>query len=352
MASDLGGGETSDWRPTASWENLQKRAGLLKAVRKFFDRRGFLEVQTPLLSADTIVDRHIEPITVPWDRCGEARQMTMGVSAGSRNLYSDGSNHPCWYLQTSPEFCMKRLLAFGGQAIYQIAPAFRAGERGTLHNPEFTLVEWYRVGHDLEEGMNLLDEFCREILGTLPAEKCTYRELFEEHMGLNPHQSSCQIFAATADRLGLAPPTGLEPDDPDSWRDWLFVELIQPKLGKKRPTIVYDYPATQCGLAKLRDGTPPVAERFELFIEGLELANGYHELGDPDEMQRRFRTNNQWRAREGKLLLPESSRLLSALWEVGLPSCTGCALGFDRLVMIAVRASRIDEVIAFPIERA
>ncbi len=324
-SSDSGPPDSSTWGPTADWPALRLRAELLRRTRDFFDRRGFLEVETPLLSADTVVDRHLDPFAV---RVGK---------------------QVC-YLQTSPEFAMKRLLVAGGKAIYQITKAFRQEELGPLHNPEFTLVEWYRAGDGLAEGMNLLDELCQAVLQWGPARQLSYRQAFLEHAGIDPLTASLSALRVTASRTGT-PPESLRHDDRDGWLDLILVEQVQPHLGQDRPAILYDYPASQSALARIREEDPPVAERFELFVAGLELANGYHELLDPQVLRRRNATNNAARVADGKQPLPEHSRLLAAM-EAGLPQAAGVALGFDRLVMVAAGADRLDQVMPFPFDRA
>ena len=299
-----------NWRPTATWQNMRLRAELLARTRAFFHDRDFLEVETPLLSADTVVDRHLDPIAV-------------------------GSG----WLQTSPELAMKRLLAASGESIYQITRAFRGGEQGRLHNREFTIVEWYRPGDTMEDGIGLLSDLCEALLNAGPADRIRYRDAVLQHTELDP---------LTADTAQFPP--GIA-DDRDDWLDLFMVDLVMPNLGRDRPVIVYDYPASQAALAKIRDDDPPVAERFELFYRGVELANGYHELLDANELRRRSATANRQRLEGGKQALPEDNRLLAAM-EFGLPPCTGVALGFDRLVMLAAGASSLAEVIAFPADRA
>ena len=323
-----------DFRPTASWENLRLRAGLLRRLREFFHQRGFLEVETPILSADTVVDRHLDPFSV--DVAGGENQ-----AGGPRRLW----------LQTSPEFAMKRLLAAGGTAIYQVSRVFRRDEQGPLHNPEFTMVEWYRVGHGMAEGMQLLGDLCEALLDRGPAEPMGYREAFQRYVGLDPHTADSEAIAAAARACGITPPESLAADDRDGWLDLLLVERVQPHLGAGRPTILCDYPASQAALARIRPEQPPVAERFELYVSGIELANGYHELLDPAVLRARNARNNALRRAHGKAPLPEESRLLAAM-QSGLPPATGVALGFDRVVMLAAGASRLDEVIAFPFDRA
>ncbi len=317
-----------NFRPTAGWATLRLRAELLRRVRSFFDGRGFLEVETPLLSADTVVDRHLDPFAVQVDQ---------------------GRAKTCW-LQTSPEFAMKRLLAAGGKAIYQITKVFRQDELGPLHNPEFTMVEWYRTGDGLAEGIDLLDKLAQATLGRGPASRVSYREAFLEHAGIDPLTAPITALREVASRTGT-PPESLRHDDRDGWLDWILVEQVQPRLGQTRPAVLYDYPASQSALAKVRQDDPPVAERFELYVAGIELANGYHELTDPDILRQRIAANNAARLADGKHPLPAASRLLAAM-EAGLPQSTGVALGFDRLVMLAAGAERLQEVIAFPFDRA
>lgn len=341
--------DLADFRPTAKWEMLRRRAEVLKRLRAFFDRRGFLEVEIPILSADTVIDRHLDPFTTIL--AGDPRRPEQG-----RTLY----------LQTSPEFGMKRLLAASDKlveenppAIYTVAKVFRNGESGPRHNPEFTLVEWYRAGDDLAAGMQLLSDLAAELLGRGDAELLSYGEAFRRHVGLCPHSSStAELIHAAGSRGVVAPesaektPAAQAEEQRDLWLELLLGECIEKHLGAERPTILYDYPASQAALAQLRQEPGyQVAERFELYVDGVELANGYHELLDPEVLAERNRVNNAQRHSDGKPRLPEVSRLLAAM-QHGLPACAGVALGFDRLVMLATGAKTIDEVIAFPIDRA
>lgn len=319
-----------DFRPTAGWDILRLRAGLLRRLRQFFHQCGFLEVETPILSADTVVDRHLDPFYVDW------------TAAPGR------PPQRCW-LQTSPEFAMKRLLAAGGGAMFQVSKVFRQGEIGPLHNPEFTLVEWYCPDDTPDAGMQRLSDLCEILLGRGPAERLSYREAFQRYVGLDPHTADSEALLTAA--RGLAVPETLSPRDRDGWLDLLLVERIQPHLGVGRPAILYDYPASQAALARIRPETPPVAERFELYVDGIELANGYHELLDAAELRRRIAEANAQRRADGKDPLPAESRLLAAM-EAGLPPSVGVALGFDRLVMLAAGAQNIRQVIAFPFDRA
>lgn len=302
---------------------------MLRRLRSFFDERGFFEVETPLLSRDTVIDRHLDPMTVDLDAMSEFR-----------------------YLQTSPEFAMKRLMADGAVAIYQICKAFRADELGDMHNPEFTIVEWYRKGDDLDQGMTLLSDLAEALIERGPASRISYTEAFAQHAGLDPHQISNADLAEAVLRLGIIVPESLSVEDRDAWLDMILVECVQPNLGVDNPAILYDYPANQAALARTRrEGDIELAERFELFVDGVELANGYHELLDPEVLRNRNQMANRLRGEDGKERLPESSRLLDAM-DVGLPPCAGVALGFDRLIMVAFGASSIRDVLAFPFDRA
>jgi len=210
-----------------------------------------------------------------------------------------------------------------------------------LHNPEFTMVEWYRVGDDYAAGMQLLADVAEEVLELGEPERLTYREAFLRYAKIDP-------FGELPAAIDLGLPAE---SDRGMVLDILLTRHVEPQLGRERPAILYDYPASQSALAKVREGNPPVAERFELYVKGIELANGYHELLDPAVLRRRNVENNRLRIDDSKYTLPEESRLLAAM-DHGLPACCGCALGFDRLVMVATGATSIQEVMAFPIERA
>jgi elongation factor P--(R)-beta-lysine ligase len=306
-------------------ENLKRRSELLRKLREFFYDREFLEVETPLLSREVIPELHIEPL-----------------SFRSR----DSTNRRLW-LQASPELHMKRLLAEGLTAIFQVTRSFRAGEHGKLHNPEFTIVEWYRTDDNMLAGMSLLDELCRTLLGTPPAIRTSYAGAFQTHLGICPHTASCEELAACAERHSIVA-QGINSADRDEWLNLLLATKIEPQLGKQGPEFLFDYPASQAALAKtaLREHGIEVAERFELYWQGVELANGYHELTDAAELRARFIEVNKARAADGRPALPLPESLLSAM-EQGIPDSTGCALGFDRLVMLALGAESIGDVMAF-----
>lgn len=329
------GGDTRHWRPAASLERLRARAELLRSLRGFFERRGVLEVETPILSRAATTDPQLE-------------------SFHSRYL-GPHAPHGCpVYLHTSPEFPMKRLLAAGSGPIYQICHVFRQGERGRRHNPEFTLLEWYRPGYDHHRLMDEVEELATEVLAgrlaTGPAERLSYAEAFERHAGIDPHTVSASGLKACALAHEVPWVEGLE-QERDAALDLLLSQLVEPALGRERLCFLYDYPPSQASLARVREGNPPLAERFELYFQGVELANGFHELGDSVEQRRRFEQDNAQRHRGGSEMLPLDEYLLSALHH-GLPDCAGVALGVDRLLMLSVGAETLEEVLAFPIERA
>ena len=245
---------------------------------------------------------------------------------------------------------MKRLLAAGLKSIYSIGPVFRAGERGSNHNPEFTMVEWYQVGDDMAAGVAFVAELVRTVLAGQRAEVITFQQAFNTYAAIDPLIDTVQELStiATSQELGVAADWS---DDRDTWLDLLFSELIQPRLGLEKPTIVTHYPASQSALAKIAESDTRTAERFELFVRGVELANGYHELLNPAELMIRNDQTEAKRRELGRPSLPVNSRLIQAM-QSGIPACSGCALGLDRLIMVATNAKAIDEVLAFPIERA
>ncbi len=299
---------------------------MLQGIRAFFASRGVLEVDTPALSAAAATDPALQSLRVALD------------------------GHDFW-LHTSPEFPMKRLLAAGSGDIFQVCKVFRAGERGRWHNPEFTLLEWYRVGHD---HFRLMDEVVELIESVRPPEsrpltvrRVRYADLFREQLGIDTLGAPDDELAARARVLGVAPEGALSRD---GWLDLLLSTAVQPHFPDDQLTLLYDYPASQAALARLNaDGA--TAARFEVFWGPLELANGFHELGDAAEQRRRFEADLGRRRAEGSEPVPMDERLLAAL-EHGLPECAGVALGIDRLLMRVTGAQRIDEVLSFSIDRA
>lgn len=312
-------------------EHIRLRARLLATIRAFFAERGVMEVETPLLSAAAATDPYLESFSCRYHGPGEY----------------DGER---FYLQTSPEFAMKRLLAAGSGPIYQICKSFRNGEFGRHHNPEFTMLEWYRPGFDHHLLMDEVEALIRMILGCGEAERVSYGDLFQRHLGFDPHTVSCDRLQRCARLKGLDV-AGMGDADRDTWLTLLLTHLIEPSLGAKQPLFVYDFPASQAMLARVREGQPAVAERFELYVKGVELANGFHELADAGQQRRRFEENLNKRSELGMARLPMDSSLLQAL-VAGLPDCAGVALGMDRLLMLVAGADALRQIIAFPFDRA
>jgi lysyl-tRNA synthetase class 2 len=318
----------STWRPTAPRATLARRAELLLETRRFFAERDVLEVETPLLCAATVPDLHLASVPVR-------------LAAFDAPLY----------LQTSPEAAMKRLLAAGSGPIYQIARAFRDGEVGSRHNPEFTLVEWYRPGFDdhrlIGEVEELLARLLPSPLRAKSAQRWRYRELFRDRLGSDPLTDPVERLREVA---GAGAPAELDRDD---LLAFLLSHRIEPTFPPDRLVFVHDFPASQAALARIAADPEgdPVARRFEAWAGGLELANGYWELSDPVEQRSRFERDLRERKNRGLPAVPIDERLLTAL-EEGLPDCAGVALGFDRVVMLAAGANRIEEVLSFAIAHA
>lgn len=312
-----------DWQPSASLENLQARARLLRDIRSYFADRGVPEVETPLISQAGNTDPEIQSVRT-----------------------ADGN-----YLRTSPEFALKRLLAAGSGDIFELGRVFRAGEAGRHHNPEFTLLEWYRTDfnyHHLMDEVTALVLHCgRGKFDRWTQQRLSYRELFQQHLGLNPFTAVIDELRATASQHGIA---DIELDR-RQWLDLLISHCIQPALPRQCLTFVYDFPVKQAALANIRPDTPPVAERFELYLGRIELANGYQELTDSAEQQRRFDAENTQREQRGDARCQTDRHLVTALAS-GLPECAGVALGVDRLLMAICDAESISDVIAFPSSRA
>lgn len=322
-----------DWRPTASIATLRRRAALVQAIRAFFATRGALEVETPILARHAVTDPHLASLRV------------VGPDGRGRG-----------WLQTSPEFAMKRLLAAGSGDIWQLCRVLRADERSTLHDTEFTMLEWYRVGWSMErlieEVAALADSVCAVGRSQAPRriETLRYREAFRRELALDPLTAPDAALRDAARGLDVAPTT-LAALRRDELLDLLMALAIGPRLGIDRWTFLTHYPAEQAALARLDPADPRVALRFELYAEGVELANGFEELGDAQQQRQRFEADLAERRRRGLPEHPLDERLLAALAS-GLPDCAGVALGFDRLAMLALGATRLDEVVAFTSERA
>jgi len=251
-----------------------------------------------------------------------------------------------WYLHTSPEFAMKRLVAGGSGPIYQICKVFRGHELGRQHNPEFTMLEWYRPGFSLDQLMDEVDALVRSLLPQLETcEKWRYGDLFERHFALDPHRAKPEQLADVARQNGLSV-QGMESAGVAAWLDLLFSHIMQPQLGKGRCGFVFDFPACQCALAQINQHPQQGAARFELIVDGVELANGYYELRDAGEMRRRFESDLSQRREMQAEIYPYDEWVLAAL-EAGLPDCSGVALGLDRLLMLCINAGHIEQVISF-----
>ncbi len=309
---------------------LRPRAELLRELRRYFDSRGFLEVQPPCLSADCVVDAHIDPIEI------SAQQLRLGIDLPQK-----------FYLQTSPESAMKRMLVAGAPSIYSLGPVFRCGERGLRHNVEFTMLEWYQLEARMPRGIQLLGELASTLLHQDGFDVCDYRELFQRALGLDP--IDCPIAELRKLVADLDP--ALVNSDRDSLLDLLLSSRIEPSLGVARPLIVKNYPLSQAALAGPSPEDPDCAARFELFVRGVELANGYDELREADQLLERSEAHNRKRVATGRARIETESAMVAAIRQ-GLPACTGVALGVDRLLMVRTGAKSIDEAIPFPIEIA
>lgn len=326
---------------------LRIRAAMLRVVREFFQERGYLEVETPCLSRDIVIDAWLEPIEVRH--------------SGER-----------WFLQTSPEAGMKRLLAAGSGSIFQISRVFRAGESGARHNPEFTMIEWYGVDTDWYEQMALTEQLVRacvaaasEIRRQDPAENwsampftcTTYAQAFKRVFNIDVHSATGSELLAVARHHQVPIPDSCTPDQRDDVLNAMLAFAIEPDLGRcttsgqSAPEFLCDYPPSQAALAKTSESDPKVARRFELYVDGLELCNGYQELTDVAELQRRENHQNTVRGDSQLETLPGAPAMAAAM-RSGLPNCSGVALGFDRLVMIATGVNEIAEVLSFSSDRA
>ncbi|WP_223668526.1 EF-P lysine aminoacylase EpmA [Kangiella shandongensis] len=319
----------SDWKPTASIETLKTRAELLVQIRQFFAERDILEVETPLLSHHGVTDRYMKSFQV------------------------DGFAGGVGFLQTSPEYAMKRLLAAGSGSIFQICKSFRQDELGQRHNPEFTMLEWYCEGFDhhqlMEQVFELLEALAQTQGFSVALNKRNYTEVFTHYLNINPLSISDSELVELAGNLLGDLPSELERDD---YLVLLFEDRIEPLLGQNGDIdCIYDYPASQAALARLNPDNPEVACRFEVYWQGVELANGFYELSDAAEQRRRFEADNQWRVSQGLPRMTIDQHLIAAL-ERGLPDCSGVALGVDRLLMILLQANTLQDVIAFSADRA
>ena len=318
------------WQPSATLDNLRARAKLLADLRHFFAERNVLEVETPVLSYATVTNLHVHSIPAFFQMQGSDVKQT-------------------YYLQTSPEYAMKRLLAAGSGAIYQISKAFRQGDLGHIHNPEFTMLEWYRPGYDHHQLMDEMDVMLQQVFYFLPAERQTYQTLFEKHLGINPHTATVMTLVDCAKQQGID--FSGELTEKDAWLDLLWTHVIEPRVGQTCPLFLYDFPASQAALAKIRTEDHLVASRFEVYYQGIELANGFHELQDAVEQERRFEEDRQLR-RTAQLPDIHIDQLFLAALKNGFPDCAGVAVGIDRLIMLALNKKNLADVLSFSFERA
>ena len=317
---------------------LELRADIRARLRDVFDRAGFVEVDTPTLSREVLPEAHIDPLAVHVD----------GPALDPR------------YLQASPEALMKRLLAAGAGPIYQFARSFRAGERGRQHDVEFVLLEWYAPGTTLDEASLLLERLASAALGTEGIDRVSCADAFLDHAGVDPRSATLEDLMAAGRRADLRLPDAHHraPVDEssraalwDRWFEALLAEVVQPRLGRGRPTMLDAWPASQAAFARLDRHDRRIARRFELFVEGVELANGWEEETSRDVLAARIEAANAIRAADGRAPLPIPRRLLDAHGD-GMPDGVGAALGFDRLVMLAAGADSIDAIRPFSSEDA
>lgn len=318
-----------NWQPSASLNHLRLRAHIIQQVREFFIKRNVLEVDTPVLCQHSVTDPFIQSIPALFQPLGSHKEQR-------------------YYLQTSPEYAMKRLLAAGSGPIFQLCKSFRQGEVGRLHNPEFMMLEWYRPGYDHHQLMDEMDELLQLVLKTPQAKRISYGDLFEMFLGINPHTADLALLKQMAQENQID--THADIDNINTWLELLFSQCIEPKMDIERPWFVYNFPTTQAALARIIPGNPPVAARFEVYFRGIELANGFHELADVNEQRARFEKNVLDRQTNQMTNMTIDEYFLAALAS-GLPDCAGVALGIDRLVLLAAKAAALNEVLSFDFSR-
>jgi len=322
------------WRPCAKIETLQKRSQWLRQLRAFFYAREVMEVDTPMLSQSATPDRHLDSLKTAVRLPGQS----------STHIY---------YLHTSPEYPMKRLLCAGSGDIFYLGKVFRNGDLSPRHQVEFTMLEWYRLGFSLAEMMQETAEVIQVVLGNLPIEVLTYQQAFLQYANLaNIHNATAAECRACLRAFNLPEVVGVEADDKALWEQLVLTEVIEPQLGVDRITCLSHYPAREAALAQISTGNPQEALRFEVFVHGMELANGYQELQEAGATHRRFQQSLQQRQADGVETVPLDNRLLAGLTDAGLPACSGVALGVDRLFSLAIGAHQLSEVMTFSIENA
>ncbi|QCZ94607.1 elongation factor P--(R)-beta-lysine ligase [Salinimonas iocasae] len=322
---------TTSWQPTTSHRTRHARAHLLREIREFFYARDVLEVDTPLLSQGSVTDVHLDAFYTGFSHSHTGKAQSL-------------------YLQTSPEYAMKRLLCAQSGPIYQLCKAFRHEGAGRWHNPEFTMLEWYRPDFDHLMLMDEVNALLQQTLGTESGERFTYQQIMVRHTGLDP------LAVTHGQLIDALPRLNINIDGPerlshDDLLQLIFAMVVEPLIGQHRPCFVYGFPAGQAALARLSEQDPRTADRFEVYFKGAELANGFYELADADEQRKRFEQDNQMRQQMGMPTIAIDENFLQAL-EAGLPDCAGVALGVDRLLMLKTGATHIEQVINFPVSRA
>ncbi|NMP33592.1 elongation factor P--(R)-beta-lysine ligase [Thalassotalea sp. M1531] len=319
------------WQPSMDWEAAKKRAKLLSTIRRFFEERDVVEVETPLLSQATVTDVHLDAIQAKYSWSAEGEQQL--------------------YLQTSPEFAMKRLLAAGYQSIYQISKAFRDEAQGRLHNPEFTMLEWYRIGFTMEMLMDEVQDLICLVLGISKTETLSYQASFIRYTQLDPLEvkiDDCLTFIRCHGKLE---PWLEEVNDLDTLLQFIFCEFVEVNIGKEIPCFIHSFPASQASLAEICGNDSRVALRFECYFKGVELVNGFYELTDSKQQKTRFEQDNSSRNAKGLPSREVDHRFIKAL-ESGLPKCAGVALGIDRLIMLALEQNTIANIMTYTIDKA
>lgn len=322
---------SDNWQPSASISILQKRACIIAQIRAFFVQRDVLEVETPALSLSGVTDVHLHAFNTLFQSPLKPESTPL-------------------FLQTSPEFAMKRLLCAGSGCIFQICKSFRNEEAGRHHNPEFTMLEWYRVNFDHLQLIDEVDQLLQSVLQTEPLEILTYQNAFQRFCDIDPLACSLDELKLKACEFGFENIAAIE-DSKDVLLQLLCSQVIEPKIGQNRPVALVGFPASQAALARLEEDDPRTARRFEVYFKGIELANGYHELADANEQLQRFEQDNQTRKQKGLKQIPVDHRFLAAM-KSGLPDCSGVALGIDRLIMLACHSQNIDSVLSFSINNA
>lgn len=313
------------WQSQMDWQTAKDRATVIHNIRAFFIQRNVVEVETPCLSKFSVTDPFLDAFETHDFPIEDKSKL---------------------YLQTSPEYAMKRLLCSGYQSIFQLCKSFRFEASGSHHNHEFTMLEWYRLGFDMFDLIDEVDSLLNHILGTAQAERISYKSLFESHVGVDPLNADLVTLKHILLRHGIEGDWINKESDKDILLQVILSEIIEPKIGKEKPIFIYHYPASQSSLAQLNKQKAEVADRFECYFKGIELANGFKELQDAKQQKARFDKDNEKRTSNGIETVAIDNRFISAL-ESGLPDCSGVALGVDRLVMLALGKSTIKDVISF-----